>query len=215
MSPTSILVEWGPPSELDRNGVITHYIVKYSSLESKSSINTTDNATQIVVRNLRKYTNYSFSVQAVNKIGVGPPSVDDVRNTTSEDGKCVATFTVIVVEVLESKRASQALCISFDLLSLRVKIIEAVNQRIGYEQYREGQQCFQNQAKFRCKKQVLDRCQPNFFTKSLINLISIYQNSGQCFSMLSDWLLELGIVSANLSLTSQFAIVKRFAKFKQ
>lgn len=98
MSSTSILVEWSPPSELDRNGIITHYIVKYSSLDSESSINTTDNATQILVRNLRKYTNYSFTVRAVNKIGVGPPSVDNVRNTTSEDGKCVATFTVKMVE---------------------------------------------------------------------------------------------------------------------
>lgn len=99
MSSTSILVEWSPPSELDRNGIITHYIVKYSSLDSESSINTTDNATQILVRNLRKYTNYSFTVRAVNKIGVGPPSVDNVRNTTSEDGKCVATFTVVMVEL--------------------------------------------------------------------------------------------------------------------
>jgi len=99
MSSTSILVGWSPPSELDRNGIITHYIVKYSSLDSESSINTTDNATQILVRNLRKYTNYSFTVRAVNKIGVGPPSVDNVRNTTSEDGKCVATFTVVMVEL--------------------------------------------------------------------------------------------------------------------
>jgi len=98
MSSTSIFVEWNPPSELDRNGIITHYIVNYSSPDSESSINTTDNATQILVTNLTKYTNYSFTVWAVNKIGVGPPSVDDVRNTTSEDGKCAATFTVIMVQ---------------------------------------------------------------------------------------------------------------------
>ena len=94
-SSTSILVEWSPPSKLDRNGIITHYIVKYSSLNSESSINTTDNATQILVTNLRKFTNYSFTVRAVNNIGIGPPSGDDARNITSEDGKCVLTFTVI------------------------------------------------------------------------------------------------------------------------
>ena len=98
VSSTSILVKWSPPSELDRNGIITHYIVKYSSLNSESFINTTDNATQILVKSLRKYTNYSFTVWAVNTIGVGPPSVDDARNTTSEDGKFVATFTVTMVE---------------------------------------------------------------------------------------------------------------------
>lgn len=96
-SSTSILVEWSPPSELERNGIITHYVVKYISPDSESSINTTDNATQLLVTNLRKYTNYSFTVRAVNEIGVGPPSVDDARNTTSEDGKFVATFTVIMV----------------------------------------------------------------------------------------------------------------------
>ena len=98
-SSTSILVEWSPPSKLDRNGIITHYIVKYSSLDSESSSDTTDNTTQILVSNLRKYTNYSFTVSAVNTIGVGPPSVDDVRNTTSEDGKFVAIFTVKMVEL--------------------------------------------------------------------------------------------------------------------
>lgn len=98
-SSTSILVEWSPPSKLDRNGIITHYIVKYSSLNSESSINTTDNATQILVTNLRKFTNYSFTVRAVNNIGIGPPSGDDARNITSEDGKCVATLIVIVIEL--------------------------------------------------------------------------------------------------------------------
>jgi len=34
MSPTSILVEWSPPSELDRNGVITHYIVNTAPLRA-------------------------------------------------------------------------------------------------------------------------------------------------------------------------------------
>lgn len=74
--------------------------MKYSSRNSESSINTTDNATQILVAGLRKYTNYSFTLRAVNEIGVGPPSVEDARNTTFEDGKCVATFTAIVVVLI-------------------------------------------------------------------------------------------------------------------
>lgn len=86
-SSTSILVKWNPPNELDRNGVITHYVVNYSSLGSEASINTTNNATEILVTGLKKYTTYYFTVLAVNKIGVGPPSVDDAKNTTSEDCK--------------------------------------------------------------------------------------------------------------------------------
>ena len=86
-SSTSILVKWNPPSELDRNGVITHYIVTYNeSLGSETSITTSDNRTQKLVSSLRKYSPYYFTVQAVNNIGVGPPSVA-VINTTAEDSK--------------------------------------------------------------------------------------------------------------------------------
>ena len=89
-SSTSILVKWDPPNELDRNGVITHYVVNYSSPSGEAAINTTDNTTEILVTNLTKYTLYHFTVRAVNKVGVGPPSVGDVKNTTFEDGKFAA-----------------------------------------------------------------------------------------------------------------------------
>ena len=86
-SSTSILVKWNPPSELDRNGVITHYIVTYNEpLGSETNITTSDNRTQKLVSSLRKYSPYYFTVQAVNNIGVGPPSVA-VINTTAEDSK--------------------------------------------------------------------------------------------------------------------------------
>ena len=86
-SSTSILVKWNPPSELDRNGVITHYIVTYNvSLGSETNITTSENSTQKLVSNLRKYSPYNFTVRAVNNIGVGPPSVA-VINTTAEDSK--------------------------------------------------------------------------------------------------------------------------------
>ena len=94
MSSTSILVKWTPPNELDQNGVITRYIVKYSSLGHEASINTTDNNTQTLVTGLEKYTTYYFTVQAVNVIGVGPPSVGDANNTTFEDCKFVTTLLV-------------------------------------------------------------------------------------------------------------------------
>ena len=86
-SPTSILITWSPPLALDRNGIITRYIVKYNlSSDVEANISTLDNSTQIVVTNLKKYSSYYFTVQAENKIGVGPSSVA-VVNTTLEDGK--------------------------------------------------------------------------------------------------------------------------------
>ena len=86
-SSTSILVKWNPPRELDRNGVITHYIVTYNeSLGGETNITTFDNRTRKLVSGLREYSPYYFTVQAVNNIGVGPPSVA-VSNTTGEDSK--------------------------------------------------------------------------------------------------------------------------------
>ena len=88
-SSTSLLVKWNPPTELERNGVITYYIIRYTSLGEESSINTTDNTTQKLIPHLRKFTEYYVTVQAVNDIGAGPPSVNDTKNTTLEDCKCV------------------------------------------------------------------------------------------------------------------------------
>ena len=86
-SSTSILVKWNPPLELDRNGIITHYVVKYNaSLGQVANITTPDNRTQANVTQLGKYTPYYFTVQAVNEIGLGPPSAA-VVNTTFEDCK--------------------------------------------------------------------------------------------------------------------------------
>ena len=87
MSSTSILVKWNPPNELDRNGVITKYILNYDSLGNEALVNITDNTTQKLVTHLRKYTEYHFTVQAVNEIGAGPPSIDDAKNRTLEDCK--------------------------------------------------------------------------------------------------------------------------------
>ncbi|XP_068670555.1 receptor-type tyrosine-protein phosphatase F-like [Montipora foliosa] len=84
-SSTSILVKWVPPPELDRNGIITHYIVKYNVSSGKEAhVTTRDNDTEALVTQLGKYTSYSFTVQAVNKIGVGPRS-QAIFTRTSED----------------------------------------------------------------------------------------------------------------------------------
>ena len=92
-SSTSILVKWNQPLELDRNGIITHYIVKFNvSWGQVANITTPDNRTQAEVTQLGKYATYYFTVQAENMIGVGPPSAA-VVNTTFEDGKLL---TVVV-----------------------------------------------------------------------------------------------------------------------
>ena len=88
-SSTSIIVEWSPPLVSERNGVIIQYTVEYaqdSAGESKS-VNTTDNSTSFVVKDLAIFTNYSFKIRAWNVVGKGPES-EPVYNTTLEDSKC-------------------------------------------------------------------------------------------------------------------------------
>lgn len=69
----------------EQNGNITSYNIHISStLEQARHVNT--NATTFAVTGLQAYTNYSFTVQAVNSEGVGPNS-SAVVNKTYEAGK--------------------------------------------------------------------------------------------------------------------------------
>lgn len=63
------------------------------SLGNMANISTPDNSTQTLVTPLRKYAAYYFTVQAVNKIGVGPSNLA-VVNITFEDCK-FTSFTNI------------------------------------------------------------------------------------------------------------------------
>ena len=88
-SSTSIIVEWSPPLVSERNGIIIQYTVEYEqdpAGESKS-VNTTDNSTSFVVKDLAIFTKYSFKIRAWNVVGKGPES-EPVYNTTLEDSKC-------------------------------------------------------------------------------------------------------------------------------
>ena len=88
-SSTSIIVEWSPPLVSERNGIIIQYTVEYAqgpAGESKA-VNTTDNSTSFVVKDLAIFTKYSFKIRAWNVVGEGPES-EAVYSTTLEDSKC-------------------------------------------------------------------------------------------------------------------------------
>ncbi|XP_044179413.1 receptor-type tyrosine-protein phosphatase delta-like isoform X6 [Acropora millepora] len=85
LSPTSIRVIWNPPLLSQRNGIISHYTVRFTSqFHQPKSVNTTDNNTSIVISDLAIFTTYSFTIKAWNVIGAGPES-EAVDNTTWED----------------------------------------------------------------------------------------------------------------------------------
>ena len=71
---TAISLSWGEVNCTERNGAITGYSVQYSIVGGMQSIiivNVTGDVTSIVIGGLTEFTIYTFSVAAINNIGVG------------------------------------------------------------------------------------------------------------------------------------------------
>ena len=84
---TSLNVSWQPPLEIDRNGLITGYIINYTVDGSGDDmfVNVTNKTTHIISE-LVTFAEYSVGVAAVNVIGTGPFS-DAVGGKPGGDGK--------------------------------------------------------------------------------------------------------------------------------
>lgn len=91
------------PKKHLQNGAIRGYQVGYREYSSGGnyqfsviSVETTgDNAENLVLDNLKKFTQYGVVVQASNSAGTGPSSTE-VAATTLEDGETGGTKTGIV-----------------------------------------------------------------------------------------------------------------------
>lgn len=82
---TSIIVTWAPPPVSSHNGIIRHYIIRYSLVTDSSdvqSVNTSE--LSIMIGDLERYTEYMVSVSAVT-VEEGVSSLVIVR--TDSDGK--------------------------------------------------------------------------------------------------------------------------------
>ena len=75
---TAISLSWGEVNCTDRNGAITGYSVQYSIVGGiqSTTVNVTGDVTCIVIDGLTEFTIYTFSVAAINNIGVGNYSDD-------------------------------------------------------------------------------------------------------------------------------------------
>ena len=80
---TSIELSWVRPAT--PNGEITTYVIFYAAVDSNESINTID--TMFTVQGLNEYTDYTFTVSAATRVGVGPAAEDSER--TLEDGMSI------------------------------------------------------------------------------------------------------------------------------
>ncbi|XP_022778487.1 receptor-type tyrosine-protein phosphatase F-like, partial [Stylophora pistillata] len=85
-SSTSILVEWGDVPAFDQNGIITSYIITYSSqavnLISFSEAVAIDRQKELT--GLRKFVNYNITVRASTSKGDGPDSSPIVVRTDQD-----------------------------------------------------------------------------------------------------------------------------------
>ncbi|XP_048580737.1 tyrosine-protein phosphatase Lar isoform X2 [Nematostella vectensis] len=83
---TTLEISWDPPRPEHRNGLITHFTIKYRAKGQRGAKYLTVDATKtsVVLHNLDKFTNYFIWVQASTKQGDGPFS-DKHTVSTAED----------------------------------------------------------------------------------------------------------------------------------
>ena len=87
---SSITVQWGRVSCIDRNSEITGYTVRYgqtgSTTMSNESVLGTSNR-MFTASGLIPRTSYTFEVAAVSSEGTGPFSIEITVKTTVPEGK--------------------------------------------------------------------------------------------------------------------------------
>ena len=87
VNPSSLMVSWQPPPEIDHNGVITGYVLQYQKDGSNNmmSVNLPSRTTR-TISGLDPFVQYSVTVAAINVNGTGPFSNPEVQ-TSGQDSK--------------------------------------------------------------------------------------------------------------------------------
>ena len=84
---TSVMLTWNEVDCLQQNGDVTGYIIVYFG-DSKTATHSSDGVSRTyTVQGLNPFTEYSFSVAAVNSIGTGPFSDQALTVRTAESSK--------------------------------------------------------------------------------------------------------------------------------
>jgi len=85
--PGSLNISWGPPEEINQNGQITGYIIRYTLVRSNETMyETITNGTRYILSGLFPFANYSVEVAAMTINGTGPFS-DPVFELSGHEGK--------------------------------------------------------------------------------------------------------------------------------
>lgn len=90
LSPTEVRLQWGPVSEIDRNGIVTRYEVLFNqtSIDTlpMSGTNFSDSELSATVGPLQPFITYTLSVRAHTSIGPGPFNPVSVIAMTNPSG---------------------------------------------------------------------------------------------------------------------------------
>ena len=102
VNPASLNVSWQPPLDIDHNGLITGYVIRYTRVGSSvKTIETIINKVTYTISGLDAYVNYSVMVAALNVNGTGPFS-DPVVERSGDNGKWLANKLASYVVIVAS-----------------------------------------------------------------------------------------------------------------
>ena len=91
--PASLNISWEPPPEINQNGPITDYVIRYSRVGSNVTVNEIVASRSIyTITELLPFVNYSVEITAINVNGTGPFS-DPVVELSGHEGKDVCEGT--------------------------------------------------------------------------------------------------------------------------
>ena len=102
VNPSSLRVSWQPPPEIDRNGVITGYVIEYTRSGINNTVTATSGTTDTISA-LIPFVEYSVTVAAMTINGTGPYSNPPVLGTSGEDGRSISILSVYHLIYLSTK----------------------------------------------------------------------------------------------------------------
>ena len=86
VNPSSLMVSWQPPPEVDHNGVITGYVIQFSRIGGSSDMVTVISGITHTQSGLLPFVDYSVIVAAMTVNGTGPFSNPEVE-MSGQDSK--------------------------------------------------------------------------------------------------------------------------------
>ena len=105
----SVTLQWSPPPVLNRNGILTHYVVVLANKTWSITQNVTgeqrkrreadsegvgEETQSLTVEHLKPFTNYTWEVAAVSDFGPGPAS-DGMAFKTDQDGEWLQRYILL------------------------------------------------------------------------------------------------------------------------